>query len=134
MNNGESLIVNGEKLILGSKLNCKDKYVIYVAQCKICSNSKYNIKEDTYFGQTVSPFHIRMNGHRNAFVLDEKRYEKSALSMHCALFHKEQFGLHLFKLGIVKKVLPCNLDREESRYIMKFRTRIWGMNRIKVTR
>ena len=39
-----------------------------------------------------------------------------------------------FKLGIVKKVRPIDLDREENKLITKFRTNIWGLNRIVVIR
>ena len=28
------------------------------------------LKEDAYFGQTVTPMHIRMNGHRSKFKID----------------------------------------------------------------
>ena len=54
--------------------------------------------------------------------------------MHCFLQHKDQFSLNLFKLGIVKKVAPIELDREESRCIIKHKTNIWGLNRIVVVR
>ena len=40
----------------------------------------------------------------------------------------------IFKLGVVKKVRPTALDREESILISKFRTNIFGLNRIVVTR
>jgi fructose-1,6-bisphosphatase len=93
------------------------------------------LKEDTYFGQTVTAMNTRMNGHRSKFVIDKRLlFEKSALSMHCFLVHKENFSMEYFKLGIVRKVRPVELDREESRLINKFRTNIWGLNRIVVTR
>ena len=54
--------------------------------------------------------------------------------MHCFLAHKSSFSLSFYKLGIVKKVKPLDLDREEARLrlIDKFRTKIWGLNRIVV--
>ena len=58
---------------------------------------------------------------------------KAATNM-CFLVHKENFSMEYFKLGIVRKVRPVELDREESRLINKFRTNIWGLNRIVVTR
>ena len=61
-------------------------------------------------------------------------YEKSALSMHCFLKHHSDFNMLHFKLGIVKKFKPINLDREENKLIMKYRTNIWGLNRIVVVR
>ena len=69
------------------------------------------LKEDTYFGQTVTPMHVRMNGHRNKFIIDDRlAFEKSALSMHCFLEHKNKFSTEYFKLGIVKKVRPIDLE------------------------
>ena len=85
----------------------------------------------------MSPMHVRMDGHRNKFKIDSAlTYEKSALSIHCFLTHKPSFNMSIYKLGIIRKVKPLELDREESRMIDKFRTRIriWGLNRIVVTR
>ena len=39
-----------------------------------------------------------------------------------------------FKLGFVKKVRPMELDREEDMFINRFRTNIFGLNRIVVVR
>ena len=134
-NSNEVITVNGLVLALDFRLTCKDSNIIYVAQCQICNKLPQSLKDDTYFGQTVSPFHIRMNGHRNKFKIDnELSFEKSALSMHCFLAHKSDFNMGIFKLGIVKKVRPTALDREESILISKFRTNIFGLNRIVVTR
>ena len=131
----EKIMVNGERLRLDYRLNCKSSGIIYIAQCTLCSNSPQKLKEDTYFGQTVSPMHVRMNGHRSKFKIDSTlTYEKSALSMHCFLAHKSSFSMSFYKLGIVKKVKPVDLDREEARLIDKFRTKIWGLNRIVVVR
>lgn len=130
------IMVNGSVVFLDFKLTCKTKNVIYIAQCQICKgygNMPYN--DDAYFGQTVSAMHIRMNGHRSKFIINSSLlFEKSALSMHCFLAHKEQFDMNLFKLGIVKRVRPVDLDREESKLINSYRTNIWGLNRISVVR
>ena len=76
-----------------------------------------------------------MNGHRSKFVIDDdKLYETSALSMHCFLMHPDKFNLNVFKIGIVKKVNPVQLDREESRFTIKFKTNLWGLNRMEITR
>ena len=131
----ENITVNGEPLLLDFSLNCSDKNIIYIAQCTICSSLGQKLKDDTYFGQTMTPMHIRMNGHRSKFVIDERLlFEKSALSMHCFLAHKSQFSMEFFKLGIVKRVRPVDLDREEEKLIQKFRTNICGLNRIVVVR
>jgi len=108
---------------------------IYVAQCQLCNKQTRVYKEDAYFGQTIQEMHCRMNGHRNKFKIDSSLvFEKSALAMHCFLEHKDNFSMSNFKLGIVKKVKPTDLDREETFYINKFRTNIWGLNRISVVR
>ena len=129
------IMVNGKLVNLDFRLSCKDKDLIYIAQCQICCQKPGTFKEDSYFGQTVTPMHVRMNGHRNKFVIDNNlKFEGSALSMHCFLEHKEQFSMQFFKLGIVRKVRPIELDRLEDAFIQKFRTKIWGLNRIVVTR
>ena len=80
----DTIFVNGAVVNLDFRLSCKDKNIVYVAQCQICSNLPGTLKEDTYFGQTVTSMHTRINGHRNKFVIDDRlEYEKSALSMHC---------------------------------------------------
>ncbi len=123
----DNIMVNGSKVFLDFKLTCKTSQAVYLAQCQLCG--------EAYFGQTVTPFHVRMNGHRDKFVIDRRLlFERSALSYHNFLDHKDNFSLSNFKLGIVKKVNPVNLNREEQRFIDMFRTDIFGLNRIKVVR
>ena len=107
--------------------------IIYLAQCQICVAGNSILKEaDSYFGQTVTPMHIRINGHRNKFIIDERlKFEQSALSMHCL---KNDFDMGIFKLGIVRKMAPLDLNREEEKFIFNFRTNVLGLNRIVVTR
>lgn len=134
-NSKDVITVNGLRVSLDFSLTCKSNNIIYIAQCQICASKPGKLKEDTYFGQTVTPMHIRMNGHRSKFLIDGKLlFEQSALSMHCFLVHKEAFGMKNFKLGIVKKVRPVDLDREEDNFISRFRTNIWGINRVVVVR
>ena len=135
----DEIVVNGKNLILDRKLNCKDKSIVYVAQCTICSKQKQPLNntlvEDTYFGQTSTELHTRFNDHRNKFKVDtDKVYEKSALSKHCFDKHPDYMDLNVFKIGIVKQCTPNELDREESRFISKFRAKTSGLNRIKVVR
>ena len=54
--------------------------------------------------------------------------------MHCFSKHRSDFTMKHFKLGIVKRVKPSELDREENKLINKFRTNIYGLNRIVVVR
>ena len=83
----------------------------------------------------MTPFHLRVNGHRDKFVIDKRLlFEKSALSYHNFLNHKDNFNMSNFKLGLVKKANPVNLAREEQRYVDMFRTNVFGINRIEVVR
>ncbi len=133
------------KLVLDQTLNCKSKNIIYVAQCQVCSEKKKHIAQDistdasiaqcpdTYFGQTVTEAHVRFNGHRSKFKVDDKlSYSKSALAQHCFDEHYDQFSLSVFRIGLVKRCSALDLDREETRFINKFRTELFGINRIKV--
>ena len=61
-------------------------------------------------------------------------YQIGDLSMHCFLKHKNDFKMGIFKLGIVRKMAPLDLDREEEKFIFTFRTKLLGLNRIVVTR
>ena len=135
----QDILINGQKLFLNDKLTCKDKNCIYISQCQICDQYKQSnnliYHEDSYFGQTVTAVNCRFNGHRSKFVLDDQcSYEKSALSQHCFDHHPDNMQLSNFKIGIVKSVNPIELDREENRFITKFRTDIWGLNRMNVIR
>ena len=52
-NSKDCIMINGIRLLLDFTLNCKAKCIIYVAQYTIC--------QAAYFGQTVTPMHVRMN-------------------------------------------------------------------------
>ena len=83
------------------------------ARCQICTEKSGTLTEDTYFGQTVTPIHVRINGHRNKFIIYHHiAFEKIALSVHCFLVDKNQFSMEYLKLGI-------DLDREEYKFIQK---------------
>ena len=114
-------------------LTCKDRNVIYLAQCSVCkSNGQV---EDTYIGQTSSEVRQRFSGHRSKFKIDDNySYSNSALSQHCFNVHPDNFNLNYFKVGFFKKCPALQLDREEHRLISIFRTDVVGLNRIKVIR
>ena len=106
---GERIVINGNELRLDQSLSCKSNNIIYVAQCRLCTEN------GTYFGQTLNAMHIRMNGHRSKFQIDSTlKFEQSALSMHAYLKHKDDFNMNIFKLGIVKQVNPNSLNRLED--------------------
>ena len=52
--------------------------------------------------------------------------------MHCFNKHREDFDLKVFNVGIVKKTQPTALDREEARFCVKFKTNVWGLNRMEI--
>ena len=54
--------------------------------------------------------------------------------MHCYDVHRDTFSFDCFKFGIVKKTKPSLLDREEARFCTKFRTNVWGLNRMEIKR
>ena len=128
----EEIIVNGLRLCLKPNSNCKTKSIVYVAQCQLCIHDDKGLTEDTYFGQTVSPLHIRVNGHRSKF--NDNHYQESALSMHMMETHANAWNINHFKFGVVKQVKPVDLNREEERFIDKFKTNLFGLNRINVIR
>jgi hypothetical protein len=100
--------VNGLELQLDRFLTWKDKHIIYVAQCQLCSQE--DGREVTYFGQTLTPFHTRLNGHRNKFVIDDRALcEHSALSMHSYPEHRHIFSFETLKFGNVRKTKPILL-------------------------
>ena len=89
-------------------------------------------------GQTISEVRTRMNGHRSAFKTDKDgnrpHHGKSALAQHCFDQHRSQMSMDIFRIGFVRICKLSDLDREECRYINKYRTEIIGLNRIKVIR
>ena len=121
--------INDKVCKLDMKLDCKSKNVIYIFKCQICTESNSG-----YIGQTVQEAHNRVNGHRSKFAAEEEIYKQSALSFHCQLEHPDKFELSIFKLGLIKQVIPRDLDREEDILIHRYRTHIWGLNRIEVVR
>ena len=133
---GEEFIINDQKLKVPSRFDCKTRNCIYIAQCKLCKNieedSYHVIFEDTYFGQTMQKFHQRVNGHRSCFNYEDRN--KSALSIHAFEHHGYSFSLDNYKFAILKECNPRSLNREEFRFIEKYRTNCLGLNRCKVER
>jgi hypothetical protein len=118
------VVINDVPLRIPRHLNCKSKNVIYLWTCKLCG-----LKE-AYFGRTIQKCHLRTNGHRGCF--DEERWEKSALSMHAREVHQTNFSLEIFTIAVVDKVSPQQLRRTEFKYIDKYRTLSFGLNRYQV--
>ena len=94
--------------------------------------------EDSYFGQTITEGRARMNGHRSAFKQDQlgnfPEHSKSALAQHCYDQHQHDMDMKNFKIGFVKRCKITELDREEAKFISRYRTEISGLNRMKVIR
>ena len=80
----------------------------------------------------MQKFHERVNGHRSDFNFND--YKKSALSLHAFEHHGDRFSIDNYKFAILKECNPRSLNREEFRYIEKFRTNCLGLNRCKVER
>ena len=116
-------IVNGLTIPSGKALNCKSRNVIYLWQCQLCT------QDNSYFGRTIQKSHERTNTHRGCFC--DKKWESSALSMHARSVHGELFNLNNFRISLIKKCSPQKIRREEFKYIDKFKTRTFGINRYK---
>ena len=123
VNENKKLTVNGIPVVVPQHLNCKDKNVIYMWTCRLCGT------KETYFGRTVQEIHDRTSGHRSCF--SENKWEKSALSMHAKEAHQMNFSLNTFSISVVKKVSPQQIRREEFKFIDKYKTNTFGLNRYK---
>ena len=124
VNTSNKVTVNDKHIPLGKTLNCKSRNVIYLWQCKLCR------KDDSYFGRTIQKAHKRTNTHRGCFN-DPSKWEDSALSLHARNVHGENFDLKNFEISLIKKCSPQRIRREEFKYIDKFKTQIFGINRYK---
>ena len=117
-------ILTSKQIRIPKNLNCKSRHIIYLWLCKLCA------EKEAYFGRTTQECHDRTSGHRSSFT--EDKWEKSALAMHAKDVHQSQFSLDNFSIAVVKKVSPQQLRREEFRFIDKYRTIPFGLNRYKV--
>ena len=82
----------------------------------ICVTWVITLNTQLYFGQTCNRFHVRLNGHRACFRIDNLALEKSELSRHIMTDHPSHFGdkFSTFNFGIIKKVASRNLDRAQD--------------------
>ena len=80
--------------LLLDKFTCEDKYVVYEFKCKSCENS--------YIGQTCTPFHQRYKEHRHSVEVKNKT---SALSEHILISHPSANpSMNNFTCSILKKL------------------------------
>ena len=121
VDNPTSVEAGGYSHIIPSTVTCKSRNVIYLAQCQKCKSS-----QGSYVGQTQQPLHIRMNNHRSTFY---NHPENSALAYHSTKKHEGRLTLEDFTLSILCQTNPCDLNKLENFYIMKFRCRTLGLNR-----
>ena len=122
----EHMLVNGQRVKLDMNLNCSDFNIIYVAQCKHCLPG-------FYFGQSWMALSTRMNGHRSAFNTGQAH--KSALALHITETHSDLMynKLSNFDIGIIRKCKLVDLNMFEDIYIEKYKARIIGLNRCRVS-
>jgi hypothetical protein len=125
----ECVNINNVNIKLDFSLNCKTDNCIYLTVCKHC-----NSVIEFYFGQTVTAAHLRFNGHRNCFKIENCKYELSALSHHIFYKHLDHFPEKLknFKFGIVRNSGPKTLNRLEDYYIYTTKADTISLNRYKV--
>ena len=124
VNTSNSVIVNNSRIKLPKTLNWKFRNVIYLWQCILCE------EEDSYFGRTVQKSHKRSNTHRGCFR-NPINWEDSALSLHASKVHGENVNLNNFRISLVKQCSPQRIRREEFKYIDRYKTRTFGINRYK---
>ena len=130
-NNGDTLTVNQKVITATKALNCKSRNVIYLAQCKTCDQNT----ENSYIGQTSQEFHLRVNGHRAHFALNDQglpdygKAEKSALALHNYKEHYDEFNMDNYQFLLMDQVRPRDLNRSEALHINQYRTNVKGLNR-----
>ena len=80
--------------------------------------------------------HKRANGHRACFTTANEKYKNSALSYHVFEEHNDKFDDKLmnYRLGIIKSVIPMDLDRVEDFYIYNTKADLLSINRYKALR
>ena len=121
--------INGLNVKLDFTLNCKASCCIYLAICRHCTD-----RSEFYIGQTTTPMHIRFNGHRSGFKLDNFKFNDSALSHHVYNKHIDNFHDKLFNfdVGIIRMCSADLLNRLEDYYIYSSKADIISLNRYKV--
>ena len=120
----DTITVNGHTEKLPKNVDCKSKGVIYVQTCSACD------QHNSYVGQTRQEFRERNNGHRVKFNM--LKHEDSALAHHSYQDHGLGVKMKDFVCAIVKKCKIRQLDREEFKFIERFKTLTKGLNRCKI--
>ena len=90
--------------------NCKTEYAIYLMKCIICNLH--------YVGKNETPFHIRLNNHRNEkdpkVILAGKHFQKNG----------HRFNEHA-RFTITERLTNTNLDKEILRESLNRRENFW---------
>ena len=110
--------VNGKR-VRSAPGSCKTYNIVYLVRCSVCSK--------VYVGRTISPLHVRMNGHRS------KYYEVIEGRVNCFDITNDEhsLGIHLVDHGycnrsdfndiynvcIIENCSPGRLDVKENKYI-----------------
>ena len=134
---GDIFNINRSELAVPNRFNCKTKNCIYMAQCNLCNSlrSEDISLEDTYFGQTSQKFHKRINGHRACFNADDYLRNQPFLFTQWKIIPTILILYYsIYKMAVLKEVSPRCLNREEFKFIEKFQTNSFGLNRCKVER
>ena len=121
------------KLVKSAPGNCKTYNIIYLVVCQICSKA--------YIGRTVSPLHVRLNGHRSKFyeiIHNRAKYDDITSDEYSLGLHLVDHGLcensdfnNNYRCFIVENCSPKQLDVREHRYIHLLKTlRPHGLNTV----
>ena len=94
------------------RVNCKDKNIIYLLECKKCN-------EKAYVGKSEPPAHIRFNGHRS----DAKKNNKLAVDTHFLepghIFDRDA------KFTIIEKIRNTDQSKENLTNLLMRREDFW---------
>ena len=94
------------------KVNCKDRYVIYLLECTRCNNKGY-------IGKSEIPTNERINGHRS----DAKKTDKLAVDTHF-LLPNHNFDRDA-KFTIIEKIIKTDIRKEEMTNLLQRREDFW---------
>ena len=75
-------------------------------------------------------FHKSVSGYRSCFSGEDDN--KSVLSVHAMEHHSDSLSIDNYKFAILRACNPRSLNREEFKFIDKFRATCLGLNRCKV--
>ena len=109
----------------GENLNCHSQNLIYLLNCYFCFTQ--------YVGETVTPLHIRMNGHRTSkegceHIINHSKHSCEGHNFTCQILEKLPGSGYDINGEVDENMTERRLERENF-WILKFRTLFpYGLN------